>query len=82
MPGCPNWSSNSDTNLGNATSSNYGCAINSNLAAMVADPEHLIKGAESTGNTVVMSSSKAIQTYRGKELTGAGGLKKTSTKEK
>ncbi len=82
VPGCPNWSSNSDTNLGNATSSNYGCAINSNLAAMVADPEHLIKGAESTGNTVVMSSSKAIQTYRGKELTGAGGLKKTSTKEK
>ena len=37
VPGCPDWSAKSDTNLNNATSSNYGCAGNANLAAMVAN---------------------------------------------
>jgi pilus assembly protein CpaD len=41
--------------------------VNGNLAAMVANPEHLIKGAEGTGETVVMSSNKAIQSYRDQE---------------
>ena len=45
VPGCPDWSSKSSINMKNATSSNYGCALNSNLAAMVADPNDLIKGA-------------------------------------
>ena len=47
VPGCPDWSARNDFNPNNATSTNYGCATNSNLAAMVADPEHLLKGAES-----------------------------------
>ena len=81
VPGCPDWSSNSDVNLRNATSSNYGCATNSNLAAMVADPEHLIKGAQSTGSTVVMSSSKAIDAYREAKPSGQDGLAKTGSKE-
>jgi pilus assembly protein CpaD len=34
--------------------------VNSNLAAMVANPEHLLKGAEGDSETVVMSSNKAI----------------------
>ena len=80
MPTCPNWSARSDANLRNATSSNYGCATNGNLAAMVADPEHLIHGADSTGETVVMSSSKAIETYREQQPTGAGGLAQTGSK--
>lgn len=73
VPGCPDWSARSDANPLNATSSNYGCAVNSNLATMVADPEHLIKGAEAKGNTVVMSSNKAIETYREATQTGQGG---------
>ncbi len=81
VPGCPDWSANSDINLTNATSSNYGCATNSNLASMVADPEHLIKGADQTGATVIMSSSKAIDAYREAATTGSGGLAKTSSKE-
>lgn len=64
VPGCPDWSKKSDANYWNATSSNYGCAVNGNMAAMVADPEHLIKGAEGGSDTVIMSSNKAIKTYR------------------
>lgn len=79
VPGCPDFSAKSDTNLGNATSSNYGCATNSNLAAMVADPEHLLRGAKGNGETVVMSSTKAIDSYREAKPTGENGLKSNST---
>lgn len=79
VPGCPDWSAKSDTNLKNGTSSNYGCASNSNLAAMVADPEHLLKGATSTGRTVVMSGNKAIDVYREAKPTGEAGLKSNNT---
>lgn len=81
VPGCPDWSANSDVNLANATSSNYGCATNSNLAAMVADPEHLVRGARTDGETIIMSSTKAIQSYREAAPTGEGGLAQTGTKE-
>ncbi|TIX51322.1 CpaD family pilus assembly protein [Alteraurantiacibacter aquimixticola] len=73
VPDCPNWSGNANSNLGNNTSANFGCAINSNLAAMVADPEHLLEGAAGTGDTVVMSSTKAIESYREAAPTGGGG---------
>ena len=79
VPGCPDWSAQSDANLRNGTSSNYGCASNSNLAAMVADPEHLIEGARGTGATVVASGTKAIDTLREAKPTGANGLKEVSS---
>jgi pilus assembly protein CpaD len=44
------------------------------MALMVADKEHLVHGARSTGDTMVMSSSKAIQTYRDAKPTGNGGI--------
>lgn len=79
VPGCPDWRSNSDTNFGNGTSHGYGCAVNSNLAAMVADPQHLLKGATGTGETVVASSNKAIDAFREKDAK-AGEVKSNSTK--
>ena len=79
VPNCPNWASKSDVNLNNATYSNYGCAVNSNLASMVADPEHLLHGAKGSGETVVLTSSKAIDSYREAKPTGERGLKQTST---
>lgn len=82
VPGCPDWSANSDVNLANATSSGYGCATNGNLAAMVANPEHLIQGDSSKGDTVVSSSTKAIDTYREAKPTGSNGLKASTTSEK
>lgn len=82
VPGCPDWSANSDVNLANATSSNYGCATNGNLAAMVADPEHLIRGDSSKGDTAVSRSTKAIDTLREMKPTGSEGLTATSSSEK
>ena len=49
--------------------------MNGNLAAMVADPEHLLHGAEGTGETVVMSSTKAIESIGRPQPTGELGLK-------
>ena len=79
VPGCPDWSEQFATNMENATADGYGCAINGNLAAMVADPQHLLHGADGTGETVVMSSTKAIETYREAEPTGKGGLPEISS---
>jgi len=79
VPGCPNWSATSDANPNNATSTNFGCSVNSNLASMIANPEHLIKGAQSQSDTVVMSSTKAIDAYRSATPTGTGGLTAQST---
>ena len=79
VPNCPNWSAKSDTNLNNATYPNYGCAVNSNLASMVADPEHLLHGAKGSGETVVLTSSKAIDSYREAKPTGEKGLKQNTT---
>ena len=78
VPGCPDWSSQSSININNATSSNYGCATNSNLAAMVADPNDLIKGA-SNDRSDPAASTRAIKTFREKPLTGAGSLQGEST---
>lgn len=82
VPGCPDWSNNSDANLNNGTNANYGCAVNSNMAAMVADPSHLIHGATGNGTTVVMSGTKAIDTYRTTPPTGGKGLKEQSSSGK
>jgi pilus assembly protein CpaD len=80
VPGCPDWAANNDFNPKNASSTNYGCATNSNLAAMVADPEHLLKGARGDSGTVIMSSNKAIGAFRERTPTGKDGLKQTSSK--
>lgn len=70
VPDCPNWSAKSSINYDNAAYPNYGCAVNSNLAAMVANPEDLIQGQQGTGGTVVLTSTKAIDSYREQDTTG------------
>ncbi len=75
VPGCPDWSYTSSTNLNNATSPGFGCAVNGNIAAMVANPEHLIKGATGQSDTVVSSSNKAVDAYREAPPTGKSGPK-------
>jgi len=42
------------------------------LAAMIADPEDLLRGQRGSGETVVMSSTKAIEAYREAKPTGDG----------
>jgi len=79
VPGCTNWEGKGAYNYNNATSDGFGCAVNGNLAAMVANPEHLIQGATATDETLVMTSTKAIETYRNKAPTGAAGLSSNSS---
>ncbi len=78
VPGCPDWSAQSDANYGNAGSPGFGCGVNSNLAAMVANPEDLLEGQTGTGETVVATGTRAIQTYRETAPTGAGGLQEAT----
>lgn len=50
VPGCPDQDSVDDLNWQNATSSNFGCATNSGLAQMIADPNDLISGKPYLGS--------------------------------
>ncbi|GAA4002966.1 CpaD family pilus assembly protein [Sphingomonas humi] len=79
VPGCPNWSSSNMPNYTNELTSNYGCAVNSNLAAMVANPGDLVSGRESATNDATVGN-KAIDVYRARKPVGQDGLQKTSSK--
>lgn len=81
VPGCPDWRDTSEVNYNNATSRNYGCATNANLAAMIANPDDLVKGTANNSHTATMTGDKAIAAYRTAATTGASGqLKQTSSK--
>jgi pilus assembly protein CpaD len=80
VPGCPNWSKRSTPNFDDASMSNYGCAINSNMAAMIANPQDLIHGREGSGVGDTFISSRAVDQYRKATPTGTQGLKDISTK--
>lgn len=75
VPGCPEWRTQGESNLSGGTSSNFGCATNGNLAAMVANPEDLVRGQSTNSDLRTATSSRAIETYRTKSPTGAGDLK-------
>ena len=79
VPGCPDWGDNAGYNYNNGTNNGFGCAVNGNLAAMVADPEDLIHGDKGSSETVIMTSNKAIASYRQQAPTGQDGLKATSS---
>lgn len=80
VPGCPDWSNKIDNRTNNATSPGYGCAVNGNMAAMVANKEDLVHGTKGASTTLVQSNAKAIKSYREQPPTGAGGLKAVSSK--
>jgi pilus assembly protein CpaD len=80
VPGCPNWDRPSQPNYNNRTMPNFGCGVNSNIAAMVANPEDLLHGREGSGVTDPATSIKAVNTYRTKEPSGKGGLQSVSSK--
>lgn len=70
VPNCPNWNVPSQPNYSNQTMSNTGCSVNSNLAAMVANPVDLIHGREGDSAVDVGAGAKAIYMYRNWPLTG------------
>jgi pilus assembly protein CpaD len=81
VPHCPNWSLPSQPNYDNRNMSNFGCGVNTNIAAMVANPEDLIHGREGLGVGDVNTGAKAVLFYRSAPPSGAQGLKDISTKK-
>jgi len=78
VPGCPNWDK-ADRSGRSATSPNYGCAVNSNMAAMVANPNDLVLGQAGSTTGDAATSAKAIKVYRDAAPTGTKGLTETKT---
>lgn len=78
VPGCPAWNADKldPTPL---TSPNFGCATNSNLAAMIANPEDLVVGQDPSTRGSATTATRAIRTYREQQPTGRQGLPSTTT---
>ena len=79
VPGCPNWSQPSQPDWDNKQTSNFGCGVNSNLAAMVANPEDLLHGRAGVATDTV-AATKAVELYRTAPPTGKSGLQDISPK--
>jgi pilus assembly protein CpaD len=77
VPGCPNFEQERGPS---STSSNYGCSVNSNLAAMIADPNDLVLGQVGSVYGDANISTKAIRVWRQTEPTGSKGLSEVSTR--
>lgn len=73
VPHCPDFTRTSGTDFNSNTASNYGCATNANLAAMVANPADLVRGEPGSGTTDPATSYRAIDAYRKAAPTGGGG---------
>ena len=81
VPGCPNWDRPSNPNYDNRSMPNFGCGVNSNMAAMVANPEDLIHGREGAATGDVNAAAKAVLFYRSAPPTGSKGLSEVNTKK-
>ncbi|AEG49057.1 Pilus biogenesis CpaD-related protein [Sphingobium chlorophenolicum L-1] len=78
VPGCPDWSDKPETDQQLGASANFGCGVNGNLAAMIANPEDLVRGQTTDSDLRTATSNRAISTYREKAPTGSGDLKTLS----
>lgn len=79
VPGCPNWNENEILPTVNTTP-NYGCAWNQNLAAMIADPNDLVRGRNGSVNGSGGTAARAVRVYRDRTPSGTGPLPATSTR--
>ena len=76
---CPNYT-NPGIDSPVRTDSNYGCATNANLAAMVANPDDLVHGQEGTGRESAQTATRAVGSYRTRAPTGSQPLPSTTTR--
>jgi len=78
VPGCPEWS---DPGIESPvrTGTNYGCATNTNLAAMIANPDDLIRGRDAAGHGAAIIAGRAVRVYRENRPTGQQPLPANST---
>ena len=79
VPGCMGADEHGRSDRRLSAFEDFGCSVNGNLAAMVADPAHLLTGARAARDPVATSATKAIEAYRRQEPTGAAGLPRVST---
>jgi pilus assembly protein CpaD len=74
-PGCPDWTKPEADEPNNLPSSNYGCATEANLAAMIANPADLAKPKEG-GKSDAVALARGVEAYRSgamsKSLSGSG----------
>jgi pilus assembly protein CpaD len=63
LPPCPDWSRESGTDFANLPHSNFGCATQSNLGLMVADPQDLVRG-RTLGPADGVQQAEGIVRYR------------------
>jgi pilus assembly protein CpaD len=80
VPNCPNWSVPSQPNYDNRNMSNFGCGVNSNIAAMIANPEDLLHGREGDGTSNVNAATRAVLFYKAQPPSGNKGLQEVTTK--
>ncbi|MET0307250.1 MAG: CpaD family pilus assembly lipoprotein [Sphingomonas sp.] len=73
VPKCPDFSRNYQPDFSSSTGSNYGCAVNGNLAAMVADPADLVRGEPGSPTSDAQTGIKAVRALRAAAPSGAGG---------
>lgn len=73
VPGCPNWKDKMELDVVGGQSTNYGCATNSNLAAMIANPDDLVAGRDTRSDLRVVKSTSAIKAYNQAPPSGGGG---------
>jgi len=78
VPRCPDWSRVSQPEFAGSAMSNYGCAVNSNLAAMVANPEDLVHGQPSEP-TDARTTARAVRVYRDAIPTGINNAVKAES---
>jgi len=62
LPPCPNWSKQSQPDYANAPSSNFGCASETNLGVMAANPTDLA-AARTMRGTAGQPAAAAVQRY-------------------
>jgi pilus assembly protein CpaD len=73
VPSCPDFSRVYQPDYQASTTSNFGCATNKNLAAMIANPADLVRGEPGSGTADPVQINKAIKAHRDAAPTGSGG---------
>lgn len=83
LPSCPDWSKESMGDTANRVTSNWGCANETNLGLMVANPERLIRGGDlgpADGEAVAAGvkayregTNEELKTTSARDAVGGGG---------
>ena len=79
VEGCPSYT-NPGIDSPVRTDSNFGCATNSNLAAMIANPDDLVRGQEGSGTESALVAGRAVGSYRTRQPTGSQPLPSPNTR--